>query len=185
MNLPNHCPLCNEGSESIIHLLRDCPIAKDLWNSLHPPMASDAFFGNNPMTWIRYNCRNTSPSSTLGINWNTLFSFGIWTLWLHRNNVIFRGKPLQNNLKAETISKAVEFAFLGLEDKHHTHQTTIRVKWNAPLVNWYKVNSDGSSLGDPGLAGGGGLIRNDRGDWTRGYARAIGSTTSAAAELWA
>lgn len=30
MNLPNHCPICNEGSESIIHLLRDCPLAKEL-----------------------------------------------------------------------------------------------------------------------------------------------------------
>ena len=56
MNLPNHCPLCNEGVESIIHLLRDCPLAKDFWNSLQPPMAFDVFYGTNPMTWIRYNC---------------------------------------------------------------------------------------------------------------------------------
>ena len=77
MNMPNHCPLCNEGSGSIIHLLRGCPIAKDLWNSLHTPMASNAFFGNNPMTWIRYNCCNIILSSTLGISWNALFSFGI------------------------------------------------------------------------------------------------------------
>ena len=97
--------------------------------------------------------------------------------------MIFRGKSLQNNLKVETISKATEFVFLGLENKHHTHQTTIRVKWIAPLMNWYKVNSNGSSLGNPGLAGEGGLIRNDRGEWIRGYVRAIGSTTSAAVEL--
>ena len=52
-------------------------------------------------------------------------------------------------------------------------------------MNWYKVNSDESALGNLGLAGGGGLIRNDKGEWIRGYARAIGSTTSVAAELWA
>ena len=97
--------------------------------------------------------------------------------------MIFIGKPFQNNLKVETISKATEFVFLGLENKHHTHQTTIQVKWIAPLMNWYKVNSNGSSLGNPGLAGEGGLIRNDRGEWIRGYVRAIGSTTSAAVEL--
>ena len=99
--------------------------------------------------------------------------------------MIFIGKPLQNNLKVETISKATEFVFLGLENKHHTHQTTIRVKWIAPFMNWYKVNSNGSSLGNPGLAGEGGLTRNDRGEWIRGYVRAIRSTTSAAVELWA
>ena len=35
------------------------------------------------------------------------------------------------------------------------------------------------------MAGGGGLIRNDKGEWVKGYARAIGITTSVAAELWA
>lgn len=99
--------------------------------------------------------------------------------------MVFREKTPQTNLKAEIITKATEFAFLGLDGKTHTHQVTIQVKWFAPPVNWYKVNSDGSSLGNPGLTGGGGLIRNDKGEWIRGFARAIGSTTSAAAELWA
>lgn len=99
--------------------------------------------------------------------------------------MVFREKTPQTNLKAEIITKATEFAFLGLDGKTHTHQVTIQVKWFAPPVNWYKVNSDDSSLGNLGLAGGGGLIRNDKGEWIRGYARAIGSTTSAAAELWA
>ena len=53
-------------------------------------------------------------------------------------------------------------------------------------TNWFKLNTDGSSLDNPGLAGGGGgLIRNEKGEWVKGYARVIGTTTSAAAELWA
>nr|POE90296.1 putative ribonuclease h protein [Quercus suber] len=43
---------------------------------------------------------------------------------------------------------------------------------------------DGSRC-NPGLARGGGLIRDDTGKWVKGYTRAIGSTTSVAAELWA
>ena len=39
-------------------------------------------------------------------------------------------------------------------------------------------------MGNPGLAGGGGIIRNDKGEWVKGFARAIRSTTSVAAELW-
>ena len=35
------------------------------------------------------------------------------------------------------------------------------------------------------MAGGGGLIPNEKGEWVKGYARAIGITTSVAAELWA
>lgn len=40
-------------------------------------------------------------------------------------------------------------------------------------------------IGLRGLTGGGGLIRNEKGDWVKGYARAISTTTSVAAELWA
>ena len=48
-----------------------------------------------------------------------------------------------------------------------------------------KLNTDGSSLGNLGLVGGGGLIRDENGDWIVGFARNIGITTSFQAELWA
>ena len=52
-------------------------------------------------------------------------------------------------------------------------------------MQWVKLNSDGSSMGNPGRAGGGGIIRNEEGKWIKGYARSIGNMTSIAAELWA
>ncbi|KAL0016957.1 hypothetical protein SO802_004026 [Lithocarpus litseifolius] len=48
-----------------------------------------------------------------------------------------------------------------------------------------KRGTDGSSLGNPGLAGGGGLIRDENGDWVVGFARKIGIANSFMAELWA
>nr|POE91645.1 putative ribonuclease h protein [Quercus suber] len=49
----------------------------------------------------------------------------------------------------------------------------------------FKLNSNGSSLGNSGKAGGGGLIQNDKGEWLKGYARNVGFSTSVFAELWA
>nr|POE84745.1 putative ribonuclease h protein [Quercus suber] len=43
----------------------------------------------------------------------------------------------------------------------------------------------GSSSGNPGRAEGREIIRNSRGEWVSGYARAIRHTTSVAAKLWA
>ena len=63
--------------------------------------------------------------------------------------------------------------------------TTIQVQWYAPPDNWFKPNSDGSSMGNPGRAIGGGLIRDSKGEWVSGYARAIEFSTSVATELWA
>jgi len=70
------------------------------------------------------------------------------------------------------------------------HATTTRSMWIA--VGWIKpqplrtkLNTDGSALGSPSLAGGGGLIRDCHGEWISGFARSIGFTTSFATKLWA
>lgn len=55
--------------------------------------------------------------------------------------------------------------------------------WEKPCSGWFKLNTDGSSLGNPGLAGGGGLIRDENGDWVVGFARKIGIASSFMAEL--
>ena len=47
------------------------------------------------------------------------------------------------------------------------------------------MNSDGASLGNPGKAGGGGLIRDSQGNWVKGYMRNIGVATNIIAEFWA
>ena len=47
----------------------------------------------------------------------------------------------------ETIAKAAEFAFLGAHMKVRRSSTTLQVQWYAPLDNWFKLNSNGSSMG--------------------------------------
>ena len=57
------------------------------------------------------------------------------------------------------------------------------IKWSPPPLGWFKLNIDGSSLSNPGLAGGGGVIRNHLGEWVGGFSRVIGFTTSVQAKL--
>lgn len=61
----------------------------------------------------------------------------------------------------------------------------IPVKWNKPPPGWYKLSTDGASLGNPGSAGGGGLIRDNSGNWIKGFSRSIGKAASMVAEFWA
>ena len=44
------------------------------------------------------------------------------------------------------------------------------------MAGWLTLNTDGSATSNTGLAGGGGLIRDENGDWVTGFARRIGST---------
>ena len=83
------------------------------------------------------------------------------------------------------MARAAEVANLVSNGNQSTIRNKIQVRWLNLLSNWFKLNSDGLTRGNPGLASGGGLIRNEKGEWIKGYARAIGITTSVATELWA
>ncbi|KAK7836380.1 putative ribonuclease h protein [Quercus suber] len=95
MDVSPVCQLCREGLESILHVLRDCQIARNLWNSLSPPMPASLFFGLNITEWIRQICCNFKTSLNSNIRWDIIFCFGIWTLWLNRNGVVFRNESGQ------------------------------------------------------------------------------------------
>ena len=56
---------------------------------------------------------------------------------------------------------------------------------NKPSVGWYKLNSDGSSFGNPGKSSGGRLICDSNEVWIKGFTRNIGISLSVEAELWA
>ena len=61
----------------------------------------------------------------------------------------------------------------------------IPVKWNKPPPGWYKLNTDGASLGNPGRARGGGIIRDSSRNWVKSFSRSIARETSMIAEFWA
>ena len=158
MGIPLVCPVCNIESETIIHALRDCPKAKCFWNFLMPPLPSNIFYGVPLVDWLKLNCRCSRFIAILDIEWGTIFPMAVWILWLHRNSIVFGRTGLQCNLLDETLARAAEVAYLVSSGNQITSRNKIQVRWLNPLSNWFKLNSDGSSRGNPGLAGGGGLI---------------------------
>ena len=69
---------------------------------------------------------------------------------------------------------------LGPTNKRHV---TRQVRWNPPPEDFIKINVDGSSFGNPGNAGFGGLLRNNRGNWIHGFSGSCGRATNLLAEL--
>ena len=153
MNISHLCPLCNNEAESIIPMLRDCPLARQVWDSHIPPSILNSFYGSSLVNWLCTNC-NSNACSHLGIFWNIIFFFGVWSIWLHRNKVVFKGNNPPKLNSYEVITKAAEFSFLGMNGRKARVKTIIQVGWTLPPVQWVKLNSDGSSMGNPGRAGG-------------------------------
>ncbi|MCI33932.1 putative ribonuclease H protein, partial [Trifolium medium] len=47
----------------------------------------------------------------------------------------------------------------------------INVYWENPPHGWYCLNTDGAAKDSSGVAGCGGLIRDDNGNWVCGFAK--------------
>ncbi|KAF5454807.1 hypothetical protein F2P56_024444, partial [Juglans regia] len=59
------------------------------------------------------------------------------------------------------------------------------ITWNRPSAGWVKLNTDGSSLGNPGASGIGGIIRNNHGNLIHAFSSFIGIGSNNRAELLA
>lgn len=149
MDVSPTCHLCNTGSKTILHMLRDCYIARNLWNSLSLPFLATSFFGLQLNDWLWLNCYSTKTQATSNIHWGIIFAFGIWTLWIYRNDVVFRNERSRCSLKQEVLVKATKFAYIVINGKQTINHQRIRVSWLKPPLHWHKLNSDGSSLGNP------------------------------------
>ena len=90
MDVLTICRLCNSGTETILHVLRDCQVARNLWIVLSSPLLVVSFFSLQLTNWLRLNCCSTKALASLDITWGIIFAFGIWTLWTHRNEILFR-----------------------------------------------------------------------------------------------
>ena len=134
--------------------------------------------------WLRVNCLSKAMHQS-SILWRYVFPFVIWELWKHRNKVAFENTSLNLNLHRPCISQAMEFYYCVGKINKQRRLASIQVRWEKPPSNWFKLNTDGASCGNSGRAGGGGVLKDSVGEWVRGFARSIGSTTSIIAEFWA
>ena len=99
--------------------------------------------------------------------------------------MVFQNKPFTPNIQLEILHKAMEFIHCALNEREAIHHVSKAVRWEKPVKGWRKLNIDGSSLGNPGRVGGGGLICDEEGNWVLGFSRQIGITSSFIAETWA
>lgn len=83
------CPFCINAAETMEHVLFTCPFAMKVWN------AYNSWFGVS--TTLPENCRmhllqhgQQLWSNRQRVGSQTIWLAIIWTLWLHRNRVIFR-----------------------------------------------------------------------------------------------
>ena len=91
----------------------------------------------------------------------------------------------QSQLVHKEVQFATKFFYLACPIKTIKIGIPKTIKWIAPLELFIKLNTDDNSLGNPGLAGAGGLLRNSFDAQVSGFSFNMGITSNNIAELGA
>ncbi|GMP58876.1 hypothetical protein CsSME_00022384 [Camellia sinensis var. sinensis] len=101
------------------------------------------------------------------------------------NKEVFENHTKLPHISAKLIltqARETQDAFKAILNPHYKDPQLMF--WSCPIAGKLKLNTDGSSKGDPGQAGYGGLLRDEAGTWVWGFYGYLGSCTSLEAELW-
>ena len=110
-NLDAHCPWCHY-LETTIHILRDCPWAREVW-SQSPGILPLSFFHQTLQEWLQHNATTVDVVLPHQLPWRIYFPFLCWNLWLSRNDRIFNHQSIsQNSIIHYAVQMACEFHFL-------------------------------------------------------------------------
>ena len=167
------CSRCHNASETPFHCLRDYLYAREVWNLLN--FTHSQFFSLDLLDWLKF-----FSSGTDGI----IFCVGLWHIWVMRNEFVFSGSYIPKDVVLRKIHRMFDVC-LSVFGVAPPSQSTIMVSWAHPPPGFVKLNIDGSSLGNPGVAGFGGLIRAEGGVWVLGFSNYIPWADNLCVELLA
>lgn len=156
------CGCCGYPLESLVHILRDCIITKDLWLSIVKPSSHQSFFNLDLNEWLKLNI--VKPHLFGGDNWGSVFASLCWLIWQRRNTRIFERKVVNNAtllLKTNSLIYNLSRASKKLQGINLNGCTVLDrfSRWSPPLPGWFKLNIDGAFFPQDG-AGCGGIVRD-------------------------
>ncbi|KAK8491238.1 hypothetical protein V6N11_020158 [Hibiscus sabdariffa] len=180
------CPRCG-SCESVLHVLRDCSKARNIWSAVFGRLLSARFYADNLDIWLLSNLRCSMPTHFSNIPWPILFASTCWHIWKSRSDSIFFGidAPIDNTT-SRVISWLRQYSFVS--SAAHAQQPVrdaTTSSWSAPSSPWVCLNTYGSTCLRSSYARAGDVICDCNGAWLAGFGRGIGIADAFTTELWA
>ncbi|CAN1188821.1 Putative ribonuclease H protein At1g65750 [Linum perenne] len=177
------CPRCSGVGESVMHILRECPFAVQVWSSLGFSADHPLFSCPDSSSWVAAVTKHSN-SLLLGIT--------CWYLWKARNELVFtNSRQISQELGQRALiwsqvvksAMAKERTSLGIPP----HRNWADIQWDpgddAGAGGGVILNSDGSADPRSGRATAGGLIRDLLGRCSIAYTCNLGYCSITRAEL--
>ncbi|XP_011621330.1 uncharacterized protein LOC105420238 [Amborella trichopoda] len=185
--------MCKENEETGNHLFIHCKIASFIWYSFF-----DLLGVQIP---IPFSVKDLVSQLSFGhlqsggiLVWKIARGVMLWELWKERNRRTFEEVYISADSLLDNVKLSIWHWFSITKDSRGVSQPDVlfnlqnlfllgKVKmrpkcfWTPPKASSFKLNFDGSSLGNTGLAGIGGVLRNDQGQVIFSYAGPLSSAT--------
>ncbi|KAJ1434239.1 Reverse transcriptase zinc-binding domain [Sesbania bispinosa] len=157
------CSICYQSDESILHVVRDCAWARNVWLHFLPRQLYREFFTLNLTDWILFNPSSRQKSSS-NKDWDLTFPFVAAGVWFSRNAFLFDNSSLDSMVTSFAVHRQIEEAhcvFRSVNQQLRSDNSPPHwIRWFPPKPDWIKINSDGSFIPSSFQAGCGGLFRN-------------------------
>ena len=166
------CPRCNLYPKTILHCLQDRHHVRSIWELVGLTSALH-FMDMIVLDWLKFLALGDKAS---------LFLATLWEVWCHRNGWVLNHLVHRRDVLARKINLLSDTCSM-VYDRYPPTKNVISVCWTPPSLGFIKINSDGSSLGNPSVVGFGGILRRGNGDWIMGYSGHISKADNLCAEL--
>jgi ribonuclease HI len=181
------CHSCTQFEETTIHVMRDCPIAVNVWRHLLPAQDRGNFFTVGYHDWIQLNLSNKFGKNSEN-NWTAIWATACFLLWQWRNKSMHDEEFVSPEWPWQVIIDYVSMYKFSMRAEERIDQRQVQqwvnISWLPPPNGWLALNTDGAMKASERKAGCGGVLRSDTGVWIEGFSKALGDTTAYMAELW-
>ena len=134
----DRCTLCDNDSDTLIHVLCECPSAVDVWGACRGKIQKCSFRGNGFLDIFELFLNRCSHAEV------NLFAILAKKLWARRNTVLHGGEFIHPNILVQQ-GEALLLQFTDATGKGGVDlvETSVNVeKWSPLVVGNFKVNWD-------------------------------------------
>ncbi|KAL4356853.1 hypothetical protein AHAS_Ahas09G0128200 [Arachis hypogaea] len=180
-------PRCPNNSDTLLHVMRDCPFISRTWKSLVNRNSQQNFFQTDIQAWMKENL--WSPHNRNGTSCPIIFITTCNLAWKSRNELIFQNFPSNPKTllnQAIYLAKNYEDCLAISEVEVSTLSTSRKdmIGWEPPTEGWFKLNVDGSVMPPASMASCSGLIRDCQGKMIAVFMMNLGNYSITLAGLW-
>lgn len=179
------CPLCGEYNEDDDHCIRKCVQAAEIWEVFLPFGAKNSFFTLDFDCWLTLNVTGNMNRNTHD-KWGETFALVAWWIWKWRCKKVFNEEDWDIKYKIGWLRQAIEETKRVFNKKRVIeHHKIERDDLPQTQEDWSTLHVDASFITPNRPTGCGGVLRNSKGEWIRGFSCTTKTDNAIEGELWA